>query len=83
MTRRPAGKEQSREGEGAAVEVDIGDQGRQWPVMISTFPAKVTSPSHRHNTHTLAFVSAEVSFTGEAPCGSLRKVKDRCDKLAN
>lgn len=79
MTRCPAGKAKSREGGRVAVDVDVGDQGRQWPVMISTFPAKVTSPSHRHNTHTFAFVSAEVSFTREASCGSLRKVKDHCD----
>lgn len=40
----------------------LGSQARQWPVTISTFPAKVISPSHRHNTHNthLTFVSAEV-----------------------
>lgn len=79
MTRCPAGEGKPGEGKRAAVDVDASDRGRQWPVMISTFPAKVTSPSHRHNTHTLAFVSAEVSVTREALCGSLRKVKDHCD----
>lgn len=48
MTRCPAGKAKSREGERAAVDADDSDQGRQWPVMISTFPAKVTA----HHTDT-------------------------------
>ena len=50
MTRDPAGRVK-REGESAAGNVDGGEQARQWPVLISTFPQR-SSVSHGDSTLT-------------------------------
>lgn len=71
VTGSPAGEGKDRKGERAAVNADWRGLERQWPGVISTFPAKVISPSHRHSGHTLAFVSAQVSFGVREVCVDL------------